>query len=83
MDKISKFLNSLAKKHRELILELIRRIEILDLEGMDIKLLKGHENLWRAKKGDVRIVFGKEKIEEKMKGNVLMVDFRKDIYKNL
>ena len=61
MDKISKFLKKLPKDSRYLLEQLISQILIGDLSGLDVKKLKGEINLFRVRKGDLRIIFLKTK----------------------
>jgi mRNA-degrading endonuclease RelE of RelBE toxin-antitoxin system len=58
-DKIKKLLAKLTPKERELIKLLILRVKLGDTEGMDIKQLKGHGDLFRVRKGRLRIVYRK------------------------
>ena len=61
MDKISKFLKKLPKDSRYRLEQLISQILIGDLSGLDVKKLKGEINLFRVRKGDLRIIFLKTK----------------------
>lgn len=60
-DKIKKLLSKLSPKEREIIKLLIMRVKLDDIEGLDIKLLKGHADLFRVRKGRLRIVYRKTK----------------------
>lgn len=77
MDKIKKFLLKLTQKERLLIKAIFEDILVLNLQDYDIKPLKGYKGLYRLRKGDIRIVFAKEK----NMGFIVDVDYRKDIYK--
>ena len=57
MTKLEKFLSKLAARERVVILPIIERILRLDLRGLDVKKLKGIDDVYRVRKGDVRIVF--------------------------
>jgi len=59
MDKIEKFLKNLTKKELISVLAIINKIEKGDFTGLDIKKLSGHNNIYRARKGSVRIIFTK------------------------
>ena len=61
MDSITKFLLKLSQKERNIILNLIKKILILDLNDLDIKKLAWKENYYRVRKWKIRIVFKKEK----------------------
>ena len=59
-DKIKKLLAKLTAQERELIKLLILRVKLDDTLGLDIKQLKGHTNLFRVRKGRLRIVYRKD-----------------------
>ena len=77
MDKIKKFLNKLSKKDRTLFLKIFKDIKVLKLGRYDVKPLKGYKDVFRLRKGKVRIVF------VKTDGCGILVDiiYRKDAYK--
>ncbi len=77
MDKIHKFLLKLSKKERKIFFTIFLDIENLNLEKYDIKALKVYKNLFRLKKGKIRIIY----TIINQKGRVLDIDYRKDIYK--
>ena len=58
-DKIKKLLAKLPPKEREIIKLLILRITLDDTFGLDIKQLSGHADLFRVRKGSLRIVYRK------------------------
>lgn len=58
-DKIQKLLSRLSSKEREIVKLLILRIKLDDVSGLDIKQLKGHTDLFRVRKGRIRIVYRK------------------------
>lgn len=76
MDKIAKFLGALKKSERALFLRIFRDIEVLKLEGYDVKPLTGAKGIYRLRKGRVRVLFGKSA----GKGFVVKIGYRKDIY---
>jgi len=57
MQKINKFLNSLTEKERKFVTILIARLRNNDLIGLNVKKLKGMENMYRIRKGNIRILF--------------------------
>jgi len=59
-DKIKKLLAKLSQQERNLVKLLILRITMDDTLGLDIKKLKGHNNLFRVRKNRIRIVYSKE-----------------------
>ncbi|MFH1284810.1 MAG: type II toxin-antitoxin system RelE/ParE family toxin [Candidatus Peregrinibacteria bacterium] len=77
MDKIKKFLLKLTKKERTLIKAILEDVLALSLQNYDVKPLKGYKGFYRLRKGDVRIIFAKEKTM----GMIIDIDYRKDIYK--
>lgn len=59
-DKIKKILAKLTVKEREIVKLLILRIKLDDTEGLNISQLKGHADLFRVKKGRIRVVYRKK-----------------------
>lgn len=57
MDKISKVLKKLSENEREVVREILKKIIHNDTKGMDIKKLKGKSDLYRIRKGDLRIIY--------------------------
>lgn len=82
MDKTLKFLNLLSKKQRGAVLELLVKIKALKLSGLNVKPLKGYKDTFRVKKGNLRIIFSKHKDGNGIKGTIITVDYRKDVYRN-
>jgi mRNA-degrading endonuclease RelE of RelBE toxin-antitoxin system len=61
MDKIQKALKRLTEKERGRFKALLVQIERGDLKGLDIKKLKDREDIYRVRKGDMRVIFRKHK----------------------
>lgn len=59
MDKISKELEKLSPDERGKIKEILVSLESKKLAGLDIKKLKGRQDIFRARKGKLRIFFRK------------------------
>jgi len=57
MDKIAKALKKLSAKERESVKKLLERIESGELKGLDVKKLKGRDDIFRARKGDIRVIY--------------------------
>lgn len=57
MDKIEKALKRLSRKEKERIKNILLRLNSGDTKGLDIKKLKGREDIFRARHGDIRIVY--------------------------
>lgn len=79
MDKIQKFLVQLNKKEREILSGIFSDIRSLNIRGYDVKPLKSHKNLFRLRKGKIRIIF----VKTDTIWVIVHIGFRKDIYKNL
>ena len=79
-DKIKKILAKLTLKEREIVKLLILRIKLDDTEGLNISQLKGHTDLFRVKKGRIRIVYRKNEA----KVLIVQIDRRNEkTYKDL
>ena len=57
VDKISKELIKFSSKEKELIKNLLIRIKENKLAGLDLKKLKGRDDIFRVRKGKIRIIF--------------------------
>ena len=57
MNKLDKFLLRLALKERRKVQLIIARLIAFDWVGLDIKKLKGFQNLFRCREGNLRIIF--------------------------
>ena len=79
MDSITKFLIKLSILERNIILELINKILILDLDNLDVKKMVWKSNLYRVRKWKIRIIFKKEM----SKWVLLDINYRDKIYKKI
>lgn len=61
MPSLKKSLSKFSKEERELIEFLIKVIISLRWRGLDIKKLKGCQDVFRVRKGNIRIIFTKNK----------------------
>jgi len=61
MDKIEKALASLTKKERESIQLILQGFSRGETAGLDIKKLKGRDDIFRIRKGDIRIIYRMQK----------------------
>lgn len=77
MDKISKFLQKLSLKEREIILTLLEKIILWSIDDLDCKKLVWEDSLYRVRKWKIRIIFSK--VWDKIK--IVDVNFRWQIYK--
>lgn len=57
MDKISKILSKLRPKERAWADRAVRLIRIGQVSEFDVKKLKGFDNIFRVRKGRVRIIY--------------------------
>lgn len=57
MDKIAKVLKNLSLKERELVRDILLKIKNNSLAGFDLKKLKDCEDIFRVRKGKLRIIF--------------------------
>lgn len=60
MDKIEKALQKLSDKERSLVKELLAKLHTDNTKALDIAKLKGHESIYRLRKGRLRIIFRME-----------------------
>lgn len=61
MPSLKKLLSKFTKDEQKTIESLIESVVSLNWESLDIKKLKGYQNIFRLRKGDTRIIFSKEK----------------------
>lgn len=57
MDKIEKALQKLTEKERGRVKEVLTCLSSGKTEGLDIKKLKGREDIFRIRKSDIRIIY--------------------------
>ncbi len=60
MPSLKKLLSKFSREERKTIEATIESIVSLDWEQLDIKKLKGHQNVFRVRKGSLRIIFLKK-----------------------
>ena len=56
-DKISKELAKFSDKERKLVKEILLQLQQDDIQGLQITKLKGHQNIFRVRKGKLRIIY--------------------------
>ena len=61
MDKIAKALKKLAEKEKNRIKALFLKIKAGDYLDLDVKKLRGRDDLYRVRTGKMRIIFHKTK----------------------
>jgi mRNA-degrading endonuclease RelE of RelBE toxin-antitoxin system len=80
MDKISKALKKLLSNEKKSIEKILVKLKRFDFSGLDVKKLKGREDIYRAHKGDLRIIFYYSRNKDI---NILALERRSDnTYKN-
>jgi mRNA-degrading endonuclease RelE of RelBE toxin-antitoxin system len=57
VDKVQKALDKLTAKERTAVKEVLSLLENRQLENLDIKKLKGKDDIFRARKGNIRIIY--------------------------
>lgn len=65
---LEKFLAKITEKEKKILRGIIEKIIEKDLKGLDVKKLTGHENFFRVRKGDFRIIFKMSKADSKILG---------------
>jgi mRNA-degrading endonuclease RelE of RelBE toxin-antitoxin system len=56
MDKVSKLLKKLTDSERKVLKKLLTQINQSGLVGLDVKKLVGREDIFRVRKGDLRVI---------------------------
>ena len=56
-DKIEKALRNLSDKERQRLKIILAAIKDGRLDGLDVVKLKGYDDIYRVRKGDLRIIF--------------------------
>jgi len=78
MDKIDKALNKLVFKEKEQMKNIIKALQLGRFDNLNIKKLKGFQDVFRVRKGRLRIVY--QLLDRKI--IILKIDKRKkDTYK--
>lgn len=78
MDKISKALQKLIPKERHQIKAILIKLQSGNLKGLDLKKLKGREDIFRVRTGNIRIIYHSHNKQV----NVLAIERRSDITYN-
>ncbi len=61
MDRISKALKKLTENERQLIKDILERINLGKFKGLDLKKLVGRDDIFRVRKGDLRVILRLER----------------------
>jgi len=75
MDKITKALQKLNSKEREIVKSILVKIINNDFDNLDTKKLKGHEDIYRVRKGKIRIIY---RLDKNKKIFILTIERRSD-----
>lgn len=76
MEKYLKFLRKLSPDLREKLIDVIEKISQNKTDRLDIKKLSGHNNIYRCRIGQIRIIFQKS-----AETNIIIkIDFRGGVY---
>ena len=59
MDKVKKALGKLKEKERKIVKNILEKIDRGIFDNLDIKKLKGYSDIFRVRKGNIRIIFRK------------------------
>jgi len=57
MDRIQKSLKKLSVKERGFVKKILEQLADGDTSGLDLQKLKENEEIYRIRKGDIRIIF--------------------------
>ena len=63
MDKIDKAIARLSEKERAWLKDILRQLSKNDLKGLDVKRLKGRDDIFRVRKGDLRIIYRMQSVK--------------------
>ena len=75
VDKIQKFLNKLSTNERGKIKKILDDLRTNDPRGYDIKKLKGRNDIYRIRKGKLRILY---RVDDNEKIYLLAIERRSD-----
>lgn len=57
VDKIQKALDKLTAKEKEAVKDILSKLKDREFENLDIKKLKGKNDIFRVRKGSVKIIY--------------------------
>lgn len=57
VDRVTKNLRKFSKRERTQMLQVMKRISMNDLKGLDVRKLKDRDHAFRVRKGNFRIIF--------------------------
>jgi mRNA interferase RelE/StbE len=59
MDAIGKALKKFSEQERKWVKNIFTALKTNNMQGLDIKKLKGYEDVFRVRKGDIRVIYRK------------------------
>ena len=74
MDKIQKALAKLLDKERKQVKVILEILSLGKINGLDVKKLKGREDIYRVRKGKIRIIYR----QKENNINILAIERRSD-----
>ena len=75
MDRISKELKKFTETEREKVRKVLTQLDAGFFKGLDIKKLRGHDDIFRVRKGEIRIIYKKTELHEVL---ILTIERRSD-----
>ncbi len=75
MDTIKKALTRLNRKERGVVLVILKKMERGEFMGLDVKKLKGRDDIFRVRKGNIRIIY---RVHEHSKIFILAIERRSE-----
>jgi mRNA-degrading endonuclease RelE of RelBE toxin-antitoxin system len=74
MDKIQKALARLLDKEKKQVKIILEKLSFGKIDGLDVKKLKGREDIYRVRKGKIRIIYR----QNEKNINILAIERRSD-----
>jgi mRNA-degrading endonuclease RelE of RelBE toxin-antitoxin system len=59
MDAIDKALKKFSAQERAWVSNIFDALKSNEMQGFDVKKLKGYENIFRVRRGDIRVIYRK------------------------
>ena len=56
-DKVTKSLERLSAKEKKWVRDILVSVKSGNFSGLNISRLKGHKDIFRARKGDIRVIY--------------------------
>ena len=75
MPDLKKLLSRFDKKEQNTLETLIERIILLDWKNLDVKKLKGYQNIFRVKRSKLRIIY---KLTEQKEIQIISIERRSE-----